>query len=77
MYEDLKLDVLVDLVCPGDGLVQLDQGLVVVVLSIDYKDQCSTTTKDVLRVKRWIKEVNLAGEVPDLNGLRSVGVCMM
>jgi len=31
--EDFKLDVLVDLIGSGDGLVQLDQRLVVVVLS--------------------------------------------
>ena len=66
MYEDLKLDVLVDLVGACDRLVQLDQGLVVVVLGIDHKNQGATPTKDVLGVEGGVKEINLAWEVPDL-----------
>lgn len=66
VYEDLKLDVLVDLVGPCDRLVQLDEGLVVVILSIYHKDESTTPTKDVLGVKRRIKEVYLTREVPDL-----------
>lgn len=66
VYEDLKLDVLVDLVSPGDRLVQLDESLVVVVLCVYHKDERPTPAKDVLRVKGRVKEVNLPREVPDL-----------
>ena len=73
VYEDLKLDVLVDLVGASDGLVQLDQCLVVVVLSVYHKDQGATPTKDVLGVKRRVKEVNLPGKVPDLEKILDTG----
>lgn len=66
VYEDLELDVLVDLIGSCDCLVEFDKGLMVVVLSIYYKDECTTPTKDVLWIECWIKEVYLAREVPDL-----------
>ena len=73
VYEDFKPDILVDLVRPGDGLVQFDQGLVIVILSVYHKDEGATPTKDVLRVKGRVEEVYLTGEVPDLKG---GGACM-
>lgn len=72
VYEDLKLDVLVDLEGPGDCLMQLDQSLMVVVLSVYHKDECPTPAKDVLGVKGWVKEINLAREIPYLKGERQV-----
>ena len=35
-------------------------------LSINDKDESSTTSKYVLRVKCWVKEVYLARKIPDL-----------
>lgn len=72
MYEHLKPDVLVDLVGPGDCLVQLDEGLVVVVLGVDHEDQRTTPTEDVLGVKGRVKEVYLSWEIPDLKGKGTV-----
>ena len=66
MYEHFEAYILVDLVGPGHCLVQFDQRLMVVILSINDKDKSPTTTKDVLRVKGRVKEVDLPRKVPNL-----------
>lgn len=53
-----------------DGLchchVELAQGLVIFVLSVDNKDEGTTTTEDRLRIEGRIEEVELTREVPNL-----------
>jgi len=73
VYKHLELDALVHFVGLQHCVLELGQRLVVVILGIDDKDQGSTASKDHVRIKGRLEEVNLAGEVPDLE-LHKAGV---
>lgn len=64
--EDFELDGGVDLVGFGDGQVELVEGFHVVVLGVDDEDEGAAAAEDHVAVEGGVEEVDLSGEVPDL-----------
>lgn len=62
----LELDTRIDLVRLGHGLVQLLQGVLELVLYVNDKDYTSALAENHVRIEVWIKIINLAREIPDL-----------
>lgn len=64
--EHLELDARIHLVGFGHRLVEFRQRLNVIIASVNDEHQGATTAEDHVRVEGGIEEIDLAGEIPDL-----------